>query len=357
MADAWRAGYQDPFRWRFPNSKEDLQISGTPRIDVFSNENCETKALILAKPTHDAAVEKAKRYPLSEHLDGKRRLWEIRLQMRFKQVPEGQLFFGIELGQYVSMSAVATQAQKGLVSACQAIVGDCYHSKGDNPKKVSGEPEPPTFVMPLWAFDQFHVAEPGSEPDLASDLSGVGMRRSDSVSNYIKEVKKTVAELSTDKVYTFCFWGISQFLDIMKWEASIEVAGGLMPSLTLDFNNLCGSPPVFIGIYELPSAKNGETVRHLKSLKKHFWRVAVWSALKPPADGDWAAKEAAVPEPIRGADASPTSADSGSKTPQAAVDQIDLLGLSLDDKPKDQAGGYKAEKPATAESTDLLGLM
>jgi hypothetical protein len=41
------------------------------------------------------------------------------------------------------------------------------------------EVEPSTFVMPLWAFDQFVVSEVGEEPEITGDLSNVGMRRSD----------------------------------------------------------------------------------------------------------------------------------------------------------------------------------
>eukprot|EP00438_Fugacium_kawagutii_P015837 Skav230429 [mRNA] locus=scaffold1601:105166:106749:+ [translate_table: standard] len=72
------------------------------------------------------------------------------------------------------MSAAAWQA---LVAACQAA-GECYHSNGEDPSTVLAgrESEPPTFAMPLYAFDQFEVSRKGTEPDLSGDLESVGMR-------------------------------------------------------------------------------------------------------------------------------------------------------------------------------------
>eukprot|EP00913_Durusdinium_trenchii_P017156 g16135.t1 len=139
--------------------------------------------------------------------------------------------------------------------------------------------------MPLWAFDQFEVSAKGKEPDLTVDLEGVGMRRSDGAKAYVTALRKALSELSTEHVYTFCFWGISQFLDCVRW----EITGGIMPGVTLDFNRLCGSPPVYLSVYELKAA--GSEKRHLKfcALRaldrfRSYFRVAAWSALQPPVE-------------------------------------------------------------------------
>lgn len=84
-----------------------------------------------------------------------------------------------------------------------------------------------------------------------------------------------VKTLSTDKVYTFSFWGISQFLDCMAWEVNFW-------GFRLDFNRLCGSAPVYVGMYELD--EDGKDRRHLASRKTYMWNVAMWSEEKPPTD-------------------------------------------------------------------------
>merc|ERR1711933_554866 len=88
-----------------------------------------------------------------------------------------------------------------------------------------------------------------------------------------------IASFSAEKVYTFCFWGISQFLDIMKWNVV-----GAVPGVNLHFNRLCGSPPVYLTMYELPDLSGAADKRHLKSRKFCYFHVAVWSALHPPKD-------------------------------------------------------------------------
>jgi len=148
-------------------------------------------------------------------------------------------------------------------------------------------------------------------------------------------MKAALGSLSTDKVYTFCLWGVSQFLDCIRW----EITGGVLPGMTLDFNRLCGSPPAYLGIYEL--AKQGAETRHLKSRKRSYLRVAAWSDLHAPP-------ELAKPkEPYIA-----TNAD-------FCWDGYDLLDLN---GPEPSASGYAnalpaKSEPAAAESVDLLGLM
>lgn len=236
----------------------------------------------MHRPTHDPKLEKTGEYPFSWHLKGRRRNWEIRLQISFKQVPSRNLNFGIELGAYVPTSLLARQAQHVLVSACRGIVGDCYHSPGSDPKRTVGELELPVFAMPLWAFDQFHVSEPGTQPpNILGDLTGVGMRRRDGIRAYVKAMRVVAESFSTDKIYTLCFWGVSQYLDVLQW----VVSGGILPGIRLDFNKLCGTPPVYVTVYELQATENKNERRHLESRKKHFIKIAVWSELRSEKRG------------------------------------------------------------------------
>lgn len=370
---AWQSSYEDPLRWKFPQSTSELSISGEPRIDQVENDLCSMKTLIMHRPTSDPSRESSGRYPFSRHLSERRRNWEVRLQLRFKKLPE-RLFFGIELGSYTPVSGTSRLVQKALVSACRKIVGECYHTNGDNPGSTVGECEPPAFVMPLWAFDQFEVSTPGSEPDLRQDFERVGIRRTDGVRQYIRAMNDAISAFSTDKVYTFCFWGVSQFLDVLNW----EICGSMFP-VRIDFNRLCGNPPVYITIYDMPGWRETDAdQRHLTSRKRHYLRVATWSQKRPPKGGvvfenlpeqeqqsdlvdDLAAddlekltaKLEELPDLISMDDCSPPSV--------AQADNFDLLGLDLlgTAPPKDEAkAGYPSSqaKAPQVETFDLLGL-
>lgn len=199
--------------------------------------------------------------------------------MQFKRPPEGRLYFGLELSKYVPLNRANRQLQGILLRALRGCLGEAlYHSPGDDPEKIEGEAEPPSFVMPLWAFDQFSVDEPGQEPNLCSDLAGVGFKRTDGVKRYMNAMNDTISEISPDKVYTFCFWGISQFLDVIKWEIR-----GLTPFMKIDFNRFAGAPPVYVGMYEMPDASYSKEARHLLSRKRYFFKVALWSEDNPPS--------------------------------------------------------------------------
>mmetsp|Transcript_50687 Transcript_50687/g.156921 ORF Transcript_50687/g.156921 Transcript_50687/m.156921 type:complete len:446 (+) Transcript_50687:169-1506(+) len=270
-----QGSYGDPWRGvAVPGGLVDY--AGSQEPTVIESELCSMKVIFMHKPTHEPWRESTREYPYAWHLTGRKRLWETRLQMRLKRLPESRCYFGISLGGYVPVSGFTSQVQSSLVRAIRGIVGEIYHSPGDNPKRVQGELEPPTFVMPLWAFDQFVISEPGEEPDIVDDLDGVGMKRTDGIKPYVRAMQAMLDSWSTEKVYTFCFWGISQFLDQIKW----EICGGFLPGLRMDINKLCGSPPAFVDMYEMPD--QGEDKRHLLSRRCFFFRYAVWSELRPP---------------------------------------------------------------------------
>lgn len=274
----WRRHYHDPLRWAFVGNHIN-EANADPKN--FENNKCQVKILAMHRPTHEPWREETGEYPYAWHLAGRKRLWEIRVQLRFKQVPTGRVYFGLTLGGYTRVSGLARQVQKMLLKACTSILGDVYHSNGDDPARTSGEVEPPTCVMPLWAFDQFIVSEPGQEPDLVGDLSGLGRVRTDGLSAYRKDMQSVIDNFSTEQVYTFCFWGVSQFLDCMNW----EICGGILPGVKLDFNRLAGAAPVYTAMYEMPAHDKDADPRHLPSKKRYLWHVAMWSQRKPPTEG------------------------------------------------------------------------
>mmetsp|Transcript_16336 Transcript_16336/g.30028 ORF Transcript_16336/g.30028 Transcript_16336/m.30028 type:complete len:313 (+) Transcript_16336:1-939(+) len=252
--------------------------ANTSFVSEMENERCSAKVIAMHRPTHDPKLEETREYPFAWHFEGRKRLWEIRIQMRFKTLPRGRLHFGIELDNYVHVSGMAKQVQKMVTSSIRSVLGcNIYHSVGDDPATTTGEVEAPTFVMPLWSFDQFVESKLGDEPDILGSLEGIGMRRTDGLAAYLKAMQITMDNLSTDRVYTFCIWGISQFLDCMSWELRVPQLFGAR----MDFNKLCGSAPVFVGMYELKGTSDKDQ-RHLASRKQYYIHVAMWSEQQPP---------------------------------------------------------------------------
>jgi hypothetical protein len=235
---------------------------------IVENEYCTTKTLFAIKTADKSG-------PFNEHFAGKKRLWEVRWQIRVKKTPKNPLLFGIELAEYVPVSPWSKRIQQMTVAMLRKAAGkDLYHSAGEDPRQVRGEAERPVFVMPLWAFDQLIVSEPGEEPDLRN-LEGHGMLRTEGRADFIRTMNGL--QMQPDKVYTFSFWCISRFVDVLDWNLLGIVPGGI------DFNVFCGRPPVNLVMYELEDSENGSETRHLQSRKKYYYNMALWSTKAPPS--------------------------------------------------------------------------
>merc|ERR1712190_273405 len=202
-----------------------------------------------------------------------------------KEVPAEPMFFGIELEDYVPLSWSTSQAMAATVAALKRAVGsELYHSPGDKPTEVSGERERPTFVMPLWAFDQFiETPEGETPPDLTDpNLDNLGMKRTQNRAEFVKRMSNFQFKAGT--TYTFCFWGVSQWLDNILWRLQGIVPGGL------NFNKFCGKPPVHIVLYTLKPrmpavSPEKEDTRHLDSYKNYYFHLAFWSSQAMPSSG------------------------------------------------------------------------
>jgi len=260
----------------------DFVRSDPPEAYYFENEFCTGRTMPMYRPTADPSKDKPGIYPHHEHFKGRKRQWENRFQFQFKQTPElgeGGLRFGIQLAEYVPLGAVAKRSMSVVVAALRRVVGqDLYHSPGE-PAKPGEETELPTFVMPLWAFDQFIVQPAGEEPVNLGDphFSEYGTLRVTDRKKFIEELSQL--KLEVGPTYTFSFWGISQVMDPVGW--SIRK---VLP-MSIDCNLFCKRPPVTMCIYSIkPGSLTEDDRRHLESRKRYYFRIEFWSTRKPPTN-------------------------------------------------------------------------
>jgi len=259
----------------------DFIVSDPPEAYCFENEFCTGRYMPMFRPTADPRKDKPGIYPAHEHFKGRKRLWENRFQFQFKEVPDGDggLRFGIQLAEYVPLGTVAKRSMAVVVAALRRVVGqDLYHSPGE-PSTPGQETELPTFVMPLWAYDQFIVTPAGEEPPDLNDphFAEFGTHRVGDRKKFIEELSQL--KLEVGPTYSFSFWGISQFMDTCKWTIC-----KVLP-IAIDFNTFCKRPPVTLCVYSIkPGALTKDDKRHLESRKRYYFRIDFWASKKPPAN-------------------------------------------------------------------------
>lgn len=89
---------------------------------------------MLHRPTCDAARDKSGDFPFGDHFKGRKRLWEVRVQFRVKAPVETSLLVGIELENYVPLSA-SSKRLMGMTVAALKQVALCF----GEPAVIPGE--------------------------------------------------------------------------------------------------------------------------------------------------------------------------------------------------------------------------
>mmetsp|Transcript_66662 Transcript_66662/g.145332 ORF Transcript_66662/g.145332 Transcript_66662/m.145332 type:complete len:519 (-) Transcript_66662:292-1848(-) len=209
------------------------------------------------------------------HFTGRKRLWEMRLQIEF-QVPPEDLWVGVELEGKSRMSSMAQAGFAMLKLIIFSYFGrGIYHSAGDakSSSREEKEAEPPTFAVPLWGFDQVIVSDVGQEPDLMGDLTGLGYyRRRHGLKAYQRELSGASRGIGRGTVLTLCFWGPSRYFDLVNWWVRCLPRGA-----GFSMTELVGGLPFIVTLYDLGGVEaEGNDKRHLRSRKRHFFRAAVW---------------------------------------------------------------------------------
>lgn len=257
-----------------------LQWSNPREPYTFENELCSGTYIAFHPPTCPGP-EGSGSLNYRDYFSGKKRMWELRVSLRFKRPPptDDDMFFGIELESFVPMSEATKRVASVATAALRKVAGTVYQSFGDDPGVARGECERPTCVLPLWAFDQFVETPEGEEPPSLTDVRfpGMGHKRYQRVGEYAQEVEALRQSFRVGPCYTFALWGPTRFLDAINW----RLVG--IPLVTpLDFDRLAGAPPVHAVLYALRPSGDSREGRHLVSRKQYLFRAAIWSSNRRP---------------------------------------------------------------------------
>lgn len=244
---------------------------------AFELENFEGRCLFLHRPVEsyedlrdDGAVVGG--YPFDQHFQGRRRLWEWRLQGRFKRRP-GTVYCGIELEDYVPVSFGTRAMMRAILPLIKrALQCDLLHHE------IGREGDPtlrPTCVVPIWAADNTLVHdELGDAPDLACTTLPDGLSRK--AARQYWETIWAGGGPSWDAprggpTFTFAVWGPSQMLDLRRW---VFRRLPLMLGRELAMEPFCGRQPVHAVLYELDGGRDW-AVEHRQSKKVYSTDIRI----------------------------------------------------------------------------------
>lgn len=246
----------------------------------FDTGSVHGKYLFLHRPTTDKQRFASGDYPYGEHMHGRQRLWEMRVQMTVREELEGDIYFGVEADRYQKPAAWERFLVGRLLGMIQYAVGGVSHSFGDDPKETEGEIERNRTVFPLWVVDQLIVTRTGEQPPCLSDpnFSEMGLTKAEDRVGFSAAINEL--QFKPGITITIGVWGAARFADAIRWRYLSPIGEG-------DFRDIGTHSPGYLVIYSLlpknrwDSVKDDRDMRHLDSRRKFLMRICMWSSLIP----------------------------------------------------------------------------
>lgn len=242
----------------------------SPEPVAFEMENFEGRCMFLHRPdwSYDS-FDTGDAYAYKAHFHGRKRLWEWRLQGRFKRRP-GMIYCGVELEEYVPVNLATRTLMRGILPLVQSALQckSIHHEVGraDDPSLR------PVVVAPIWAADNTLVHHnPEEVPDLAATTLPTGLSRK--AARQFWETLWGGGGPSWDErpggpTFTFVVWGPSQLLDLRTW---VFRRLPLMWGRTMSLEPFCGQQPVHCVVYELEGGEG--TGEHRQGYKVYNFDV------------------------------------------------------------------------------------
>ena len=244
----------------------------------MENEHFVGHVMVLHRPIDEASTSSD---PWAWYFTGKTRVWEIRIQGRFKTAPRGTVYAGsiFEEFNYAVQPARAAKILMGIGRRLiDKVLGLGMHISWGARQGPAAEADAPlaAMVAPLLGFDQIVRTRAGEEPPaLQTDISAHGVRRNatGSTAEWRTRVAELTAELGTQDTFTFCSWGCSRFVNLLDWKYT-----GMLPR-SVPMATLCDEWPLHVVMYAYDGAERD--VEHCESRKVYFVDLLIWSSRTP----------------------------------------------------------------------------
>lgn len=248
------------------------------RASRIENSNFSGSFLFLHREPEADLNPLGKKSPYEWHFTGKTRRWEARVQGKFRRKPIGTLYTGCVLEDFnyeTPQSWAASMLSAAVVPLMEAVVGERFYfawgTRGPEANTVNGELG--TIVTCLAGVDQVIVCPPGEQPvEIHEDISELGLRRNAMSSPaYHAAIQKVVDEIDLDSTYTFCVWGCSRYIDVLR-----SAFVGIMGLGSMSYASFIDEWPAHFILYSLED--DPDDPRHLERKKRYFIDVMVWSS-------------------------------------------------------------------------------
>lgn len=248
------------------------------RASRIDNSSFSGSFLFLHREPEADLNTSGKRSPYEWHFAGKTRRWEARVQGRFRRKPVGTLYTGCVLEDFnyeTPQSWAASMLSAAVVPLMEAVVGERFYfawgTRG--PAADTENAELGTIVTCLAGVDQVIVCPRGEQPvEIHEDISELGFRRNAmSSSEYHAAVQRVVDEIDLEKTYTFCVWGCSRYIDVLR-----SSFAGIMGLGSMSYGSYIDEWPAHFILYSLEDDPEDPT--HLERKKRYFIDVMVWSS-------------------------------------------------------------------------------
>jgi len=227
-----------------------------------------------AEPRHGAEPHPAA-FDSHAYFEGKKRLWEVRIQCTFKKaMPPHSMRIATQPFERQPLGQAGVQLHRWLVKMAGPAMRGIHHSPGDDPRgRAESDVEQPMVSIPLVECDQYIPEAPPSLVDASFPKLGLTKARDP------QAFRRNMAQVTFEagETHTFGFWGPSRAVDLLGWQvASIPMFQGV----SLDTVN--GKPPLYLTVYSLSPGEERDR-RHLPSRMQVLLKAAVWSSLYPPS--------------------------------------------------------------------------
>lgn len=266
----------------FPRRMRSVRVPvNSPVATRYRNDYFDGQLAFMHRP-----LQAGEPFHCQPYFNGKKRLWELRVQGRFRHVPRGDIWAGLVLRDF-DYSIPPTSAASVLAGIAVPLLKaflrqDLYFTwgdRGDQAGWLSGkEPELAGLTGQLPGLDQIIVTKRGEAPPNLAGFdwadSGPQRRKAASISAWRDEVTEILSKINTDDTYTFCLWGPSQY-----YNAFLGRICGLIPFKDISINDFMQGFPLHFVMYELvlPETEDAQDQRHLESRKKYFLDIMVWN--------------------------------------------------------------------------------